>query len=32
MRYDVTFVDAQSGKFEFALESYYPLQPSPTRS
>jgi hypothetical protein len=29
MRYHVTFIDAQSGKVEFALESYYPLQPSP---
>lgn len=29
MRYHVTFVDAQSGKFEFAQESYYPLL-SPT--
>jgi hypothetical protein len=32
MRYHATFVDAQSGKFEFAQESYYPLQPSPTPS
>jgi hypothetical protein len=32
MRYHVAFVDAQSGKFEFAQESYYPLQPSPTPS
>jgi hypothetical protein len=32
MRYHVTFVDAKSGKFEFALESYYALQPSPTPS
>lgn len=31
MRYHVTFVEAQSGKFEFAQESYYPL-PSPTAS
>lgn len=30
MRYHVTFVDARSGKYESALESYYPLQPSPT--
>ena len=26
-RYDVAFVDAQSGKFEFALESYIPPTP-----
>jgi len=32
MRYHVAFVDAKSGKFEFAVESYYPLQPSPTPS
>jgi hypothetical protein len=25
MRYHVSFVDAQSGKYEFAVESYYPL-------
>ena len=24
MRYDVTFIDAQSGKFEFAVQSYIP--------
>ena len=29
MRYHVTFIDAQSGKYEFAGESYFPLQPSP---
>jgi len=29
MRYHVTFIDAQSGKVEFAVESYYSLQPSP---
>ena len=29
MRYHVTFIDAQSGKYEFAAESYFPLQPSP---
>lgn len=29
MRYHVAFIDAQSGKFEFAEESYFPVQPSP---
>ena len=29
MRYHVTFIDAQSGKSEFAEESYFPVQPSP---
>jgi hypothetical protein len=29
MRFNVTFIDAQSGKVEFAMESNYPLQPSP---
>ncbi len=29
MRYNVTFIDAQSGEYEFGLESYIPLQPSP---
>jgi hypothetical protein len=29
MRYHVTFIDAQSGTFESALESYFPVQPSP---
>jgi hypothetical protein len=29
MRYNVTFIDAQSGKYEFAVESYIPAQPSP---
>jgi hypothetical protein len=29
MRYNVTFIDAQSGKYEFAVESYIPYQPSP---
>lgn len=28
MRYRVTFIDAQSGKYESALESYFPVQPS----
>ena len=32
MRYHVTFIDAQSGKYQSALESYFPLQPSPTPS
>jgi hypothetical protein len=32
MRYHVTFVNAQSGKFEFAVESYIPFQPSPIAS
>lgn len=32
MRYHVTFVDAQSGKFAFAQESYYALRPSLTPS
>ncbi len=31
MRYHVAFIDAQSGKSEFAEESYFPL-PSPTAS
>ena len=30
MRYHVAFVDAQSGKLAFAVESYIPYQPSPT--
>jgi hypothetical protein len=30
MRYHVTFVDAYSGKFYVAVESYYPLKPSPS--
>jgi hypothetical protein len=29
MRYHVTFIDAQSGKFGSALESYFPVQSSP---
>jgi hypothetical protein len=29
MLYNVTFIDAQSGKYEFAVESYIPAQPSP---
>ena len=29
MRYHVTFIDAQSGKYQSALESYFPVQPSP---
>lgn len=29
MRYNVTFIDAKSGKYEFAVESYIPAQPSP---
>jgi hypothetical protein len=29
MRYHVAFIDAQSGKSEFAEESYFPVQPSP---
>ena len=28
MRYHVAFIDAQSGKSEFAEESYFPVQPS----
>jgi hypothetical protein len=32
MRYHVAFIDAQSGKLEFAVESYIPLQPSPNAS
>ncbi len=28
MKYNVTFIDAQSGKYEFAIESYIPAQPS----
>jgi hypothetical protein len=32
MRYHVTFVDANSGKFYVAVESYYPLHPSPGAS
>jgi hypothetical protein len=32
MRYHVAFVDAQSGKLAFAVESYIPYQPSPTAS
>ena len=32
MRYHVAFVDAQSGKFEFAVESYIPSQSTPTGS
>jgi hypothetical protein len=29
MLYNVTFIDAQSGKYEFAVESYVPYQASP---
>jgi hypothetical protein len=32
MRYHVAFVDARSGKLEFAVESYIPYQPSPIAS
>jgi hypothetical protein len=32
MRYHVAFVDAQSGKWDFTVESYIPFQPSPTAS
>ena len=29
MRYHVTFIDAQAGKYQSALESYFPVQASP---